>query len=161
MSVYLERYSNRYKSQIECYQLTDEQLQFTGSPVESIFVAKSDEDRYPILVLDDEEIVSYFVLHMNEGVSPYSNNQKAILLRTFSTDYRYQGRGYAKQSLLELPKFVKMNFSDITEVVLAVNVKNIAAQSLYLKCGFIDEGARIMGSHGELIIMSLKINGVK
>ncbi|MGE7924012.1 GNAT family N-acetyltransferase [Viridibacillus arvi] len=158
MSIHLERYSDRYESQIACYQLTDEQLQFTGSPVESILVAKSDEDRYPILVLDDEEIVTYFVLHKNEGVKPYSNNQKAILLRTFSTDFRYQGRGYAKQSLLELPRFVKMNFPEITEVVLAANLKNIAAQSLYLKCGFIDEGARTMGSHGELIIMSLKVN---
>ncbi|MBK3495097.1 GNAT family N-acetyltransferase [Viridibacillus sp. YIM B01967] len=155
--MHLERYSDLYESQIKHYQLTKEQLQFTGTPVESVLVSKDDEDYYPILVLDDEELVGYFVLHKREGVAPYSNNQKALLLRTFSTDYRHQGKGYAKQSLLVLPTFVKIHFPEINEIVLAVNVKNGAAQNLYLKCGFNDEGVRKMGSHGELIIMNLDL----
>lgn len=96
----------------------------------------------------------FFDLHKGEGTKPYSTNDKAILLRAFSTDYRYQGKGYAKQALQLLPAFVKENFHEINEIVLAVNVRNEAAQGLYKKCGFVDEGVREMGPKGELIIMS-------
>ncbi|PET34061.1 GNAT family N-acetyltransferase, partial [Bacillus cereus] len=48
-------------------------------------------------------------------------------------------------------------FLGINEIILAVNVKNVAAQSLYKKCGFCDNGVRRMGRKGELIIMSYNL----
>jgi RimJ/RimL family protein N-acetyltransferase len=104
--------------------------------------------------MEKGKLVTFFVLHKNEGVKPYSNNIHAILLRAFSTDFRYQGMGYAKKALMLLPPFVKVNFKEINEIVLAVNVQNVVAQKLYQKCGFIDNGVRKMGKKGELIIMS-------
>lgn len=53
-----------------------------------------------------------------------------------------------------LPEVSKEQFQHINEIVLAVNVKNQVAQTLYKKWGFIDEGVRKMGKKGELIIMS-------
>jgi len=55
---------------------------------------------------------------------------------------------------LLLPEVSKEQFQHINEIVLAVNVKNQVAQTLYKKWGFIDEGVRKMGKKGELIIMS-------
>ncbi|HDR4419564.1 TPA: GNAT family N-acetyltransferase [Bacillus cereus] len=150
----LVEYNERFETQVESYVLSEEQLQFTGTPKKCIELSKVDADRHSILFLVNNEFVTFFVLHGNEGVRPYSENPKTMLLRAFSTDYYYQGKGYAKQSLLLLPDFVRNAYPHISEIVLAVNVKNITAQSLYKKCGFIDEGVRKIGKKGELIIMS-------
>jgi len=147
-------YNERYESKINDYMITKEQLRFTIAPKECLELAKEDNERYPILAIKDEQLVTFFVLHMNKGVKPYSNNEEAILIRSFSTDFRYQEQGFAKTTLRLLPQFVKRNFNKINEMILAVNLQNKAAQSLYKKCGFVDEGERRMGSKGELIIMS-------
>ncbi|MEY2194235.1 GNAT family N-acetyltransferase [Neobacillus sp. BF23-41] len=147
-------YDERYKNDIENYQLSEEQLRFTGTPTECIKLSNEDPDRYSILAMDQENLVTFFNLHKNEGVKPFSNNDRSILLRAFSTDFRHQGKGYAKNVLLQLPSFVKEHFIETNEIVLAVNLQNTVAQGLYKKCGFIDEGERRMGNKGELIIMS-------
>lgn len=147
-------YEERFDRQVANYQLSEEQLNFTGAPGECIALAKEDADRHSILAMENNQLVTFFVLHENEGVEPYSDHANAILLRAFSTDYNQQGKGYAKQVLLQLPDFVRAQFPHINEIVLAVNKRNIAAQSLYKNCGFVDEGVRRMGEKGELIIMS-------
>ncbi|ETI66427.1 GNAT family N-acetyltransferase [Neobacillus vireti] len=152
MQLYI--YDDSFKNKIEYYELTEEQLRSTGHPKDCIKLSNEDSDRYSILAIEEDKLVNFFVLHKNEGVKPYSSNNNSILLRAFSTDFRHQGRGYAKKSLMLLPEFVKENFSETNEIVLAVNLKNEAAQGLYKKCGFVDEGVRKMGKKGELIIMS-------
>lgn len=150
-------YNDSFKDLIEQYQLTDEQLEFTGTPKECLELSREDCNRHSILAIDEGELVVFFVLHQHEGIKPYSNNEHAILIRAFSTDYRYQGKGFAKKALTLLPDFVKRNYKDINEIVLAVNVKNVAAQGLYMKCGYRDNGGRVMGIKGELIVMSYEL----
>lgn len=147
-------YNEGFRNTIEQYLLTEEQLRFTGTPVDSIKLSSEDSDRHPILAMEEDMLVTFFVLHNNEGVKPYSDNQHAILLRAFSTDFRYQGKGYAYSALTILPDFVREHFREMNEIILAVNLQNEAAQRLYKKCGYIDEGQRRMGKKGELIIMS-------
>jgi RimJ/RimL family protein N-acetyltransferase len=154
LAMQLYFYDERYKNSIEQYQLSEEQLRFTGTPTECIKLSNEDPDRYSILAMNQDNLVTFFNLHKKEGVKPFSNNDRSILLRAFSTDFRHQGKGYAKNVLLQLPSFVKENFIETNEIVLAVNLQNTVAQELYKKCGFIDEGERRMGSKGELIIMS-------
>ena len=147
-----------YKKQdlalIEQYQLREEQLRYTAMPAECIELSKTDVYRFPVLAIEDERLVTFFVLDKGKGVQAYTSNEEAILIRAFSTDYHYQGFGYAKKALSMLPEFVRSHFQDIKEIILAVNVKNTAAQRLYKKCGYMDHGERIMGKKGELIIMS-------
>lgn len=150
----LHFYNEEFKNVINQYTLTEEQLRYTSTPKECIKRSNEDSDRHSILAIENNECVTFFVLHINDGVKPYTNNEKSILVRGFSADFYHQGKGYAKQSLKLLPHFVRKNFPEVNEIVLAVNVQNIAAQSLYEKCGFIDKGARRMGRKGELIIMS-------
>ena len=145
-----------YRNLIDEYQLVESQLQFTGHPQHCLKLVSA--SRTPILGIVDGNLVTYFDLHKEEGVEPYSDNQNAILVRAFSTDFRKQGKGYAKQALKLLPAFVKKNFPQVDEIVLAVNVKNVAAQELYKKCGFIDHGERRQGTKGELIVMSYSLN---
>ncbi|MBV7508940.1 GNAT family N-acetyltransferase [Bacillus sp. sid0103] len=147
-------YSERFKHAIDQYQINEDQLRYTADPKDCIKLSNEDPERSSILAIENEELVTFFVLHIKEGVKPYSANHQAILVRAFSTDFRHQGKGYAKKALMLLPAFVKENFSAINEIVLSVNVGNVAAQGLYKKCGFVDEGERRMGPKGELIVMS-------
>lgn len=150
----LFEYEKRFENDVKNYNLSKEQLRFTGTPLESVESSEKDSDRHSILAIKNNEFVTFFVLHKNEGVKPYSENPKAMLLRAFSTDLHHQGKGYAKESLMLLPEFVRAKFPDFNNIVLAVNVKNTAAQSLYKKCGYLDEGIRKMGRKGELVIMN-------
>lgn len=74
-------------------------------------------------------------------------------MRAYSIDSRQQGRGFAKQSLQLLPSFIKKHFPENNEVILAVNLKNKAAQHVYKKAGFVDKGKRIMGNKGKQLIL--------
>ena len=148
----LQFYNLSYQPLIDSYQLVESQLQFTRHAKECVKLASN--TRTPILALVDGKLVTYFDLHRKEGVEPYSPNPNAILVRAFSTDVREQGKGYAKQALTMLPRFVKQHFLHIDEIVLAVNVGNGVAQALYKKVGFIDYGERRQGPKGQLIVMS-------
>ena len=147
-------YNESLQPLIDQYQLSEEQLEFTGTPSECIELAKENRNRHCILAMEEGELVTFFVLHEKDGPKSYSDNPAAILLRTFSTAFNHQGKGYAKQSLVLLPDFVRAHFPHGTEIVLGVNLRNTAAQTLYKKCGFIDEGRRMMGKRGEQIVMS-------
>lgn len=153
----LKFYETCDESLIERYAITTEQLSFTKSPKESIELAKLDRNRHAILVLAEDKLVSFFVLHEKDGVIPYSTNEAALLIRSFSTDYHEQGKGYAKAALQLLPEFVQTHFPHINELVLGVNIPNKSAQALYTKCGFVDEGRQVTGFNDELIVMSYYI----
>lgn len=142
---------------MEDYFLPDEQMNFTSLPLEAIKKCGQDEERHPIVILYDNKPAGFFVLHGWEGVKEYSDNKEAILLRAYSINYTYQGKGIAKKSLALLPLFVKENFPCKKEIILAVNFNNKTAQQVYQKCGFKDKGIRAMGRKGELLIYHLNL----
>lgn len=148
---------NEHGEMLANYTLTEEQLRFTTSPYEAMEMAKDDPYRYPIVAIDNGAIVNFLMLDGDQGRKLYSENANAILLRAVSTDFHHQGKGYAKRVMNMLPEFVSQNFLNKNEIVLVVNIYNKAAQGLYHKCGFIDEGVRTMGAKGEVIVMHYKI----
>ncbi len=150
----LHFYNAEFDRLIENYTLTDEQLRFTGTPKDAIDLSNAEQNRYSILALKDEQLVTFFSLQIGEGVKQFSPNENAILIRSFSTDFHQQGKGYGKNALMLVPELVRSHFTSINEIVLAVNVKNEIAQALYKNCGYIDNGVREMGRTGELIVMS-------
>lgn len=154
MTMQLMFYDDKAQNLVEQYTLTEEQLRYTKSPKESIALAKQDNSRHAILAMDGNKLVTFFVLHEKEGVTPYSSNEQALLIRSFSTDFYEQGKGYAKTALQLLPDFVREHFPHINELVLGVDVPNVVAQELYRRCGFIDEGRQAKGLRDELKVMS-------
>ena len=149
----LYKYEERFKALIDNYYLTEDQLRFTAKPKHCIALAKADRDRHCMLAIEKGEHVTFFVLHNNEGPKMYTDKPNVILLRAFSTDYNHQGKGYAKRALQLLPNFVKKHFSHINEIVLAVNVENEAAQSVYRKAGYVEEKITKQDSTSEFVIM--------
>lgn len=161
MAMTLKFYEDKAHSLVEQYTITEEQLRYTKSPKASIELAKEDDSRHAVLALDGDKLVTFFVLHEKEGVKPYSSNEQALLIRSFSTDYHEQGKGYAKATLQLLPDFVRQHFPLINELVLGVNIPNISAQALYIKCGFVDEGKQAIGFGEELKVMSYYMKDVE
>jgi len=147
---------------IEQYTLSEEQLCYTMSPQASIELVKTDKSRHAVLALKEGKLVTFFVLHEKEGVRPYTQNERALLIRAFSTDIYEQGKGYATEALQLLPSFVRQYFPTINELVLGVNFPNTAAQALYKKCGFIDEGVNAVGiNDDELKVMRYDLQSVR
>lgn len=153
----LEFYNETFKEQLKDYYLSEEHLYFTAFPSDAIEKCEQENDRYPIVINANGIPVGFFVLHGYQGVKDYSNYEFALLLRAYSIQTSYQGKGYARQSMQLLPKFVILHFPTKNEVILAVNKRNVTAQNLYKKNEFIDKGIRVMGAKGELFIYHLAV----
>ncbi|WP_432360458.1 GNAT family N-acetyltransferase [Sporosarcina sp. UB5] len=152
--VQLKHFSNDYLEALETFELPSEQEQFTSLPSEVLNVT---EGEHRIVILDENEPVGFFLLHLNERIKEYSDNHNALLLTALSVNHKKQGKGYAKRGMLLLSNFVKTEFPNCDEIVLAVNHKNLPAQQLYLMVGFKDTGRRKIGRIGEQFIMSLSL----
>ncbi|ANU14254.1 GNAT family N-acetyltransferase [Planococcus halocryophilus] len=156
--VTLHRYSS--KRSID-YDLPVEQLEFTRLPKEIVEKDASDPLKHFIIIKARGEDAGFFELDESEDRKKYSDNPKALLLRGFSVNPKFQGRGIATGSIYALPEFMEEAFSNFDEVVLGVNARNIPAQRLYQKAGFEDTGRRIMRTKGEHYVMSLSIRKTK
>ncbi|RLQ94196.1 GNAT family N-acetyltransferase [Falsibacillus albus] len=154
----LEFYHPSFHELLKNYHLSNEQKNFTGMPFDAIAKCERDESRHPILILAGQVPVGFFVLHGWNGVKAYHENERAILLRAYSVEQSYQGRGIAKKSLMLLPDFVKKHFPDKNEIILAVNHGNKPAQNLYKKAGFTDTGKRVMGRKGEQWVLNFNLS---
>ncbi|MCR8845018.1 GNAT family N-acetyltransferase [Paenibacillus sp. SC116] len=148
-------YRPEHLASLQQFQLPKEQEKFTALPIEMLEVAT--EGQYRIVIEHGSNAVGFFLLHAMERVKEYSKNPHAMLLTALSIDYAQQGRGFAKQGMKKLDQFVEENFPSCNEIVLAVNYRNVAAQQLYEKVGFIDTGRRKEGPRGEQWIMSYLI----
>lgn len=144
----LSSYSENYKKALLEFQLPAEQARYTALPCDALEMTLQDPDRYPMVIVKENTAVGFFVLHIGSDYTLLVNNPKAILMRAFSIDAKYQGKGYAKETLKLLPAYVSGSFPDVNEIILAVNEENIPAQHLYNKAGFVDYGNRKQGSHG-------------
>src|SRR5690606_7838917 len=126
-------------------------------PQELIKRDAGDPEKHFIVIRARGEVAGFFELDESEDRKKYSDNPKVLLLRGYSVNPKYQGRGIATGSIYALPEFIREEFPAFNEVVLGVNARNIPAQHLYKKAGFEDTGRRLMRSKGEQIVMCLKV----
>jgi RimJ/RimL family protein N-acetyltransferase len=150
----LDHFSVNHLDALCSFELPEAQEQFTSLPIHYQEVT---DGQYRIVILCDDEPVGFFLLHSTERVKEYSSNPKAMLLTALSINYKDQGKGYAKQAMVLLKKFVESEFPTCNEIVLVVNHKNLSTQQLYLKVGFQDTGERKIGPIGEQYIMKLML----
>jgi RimJ/RimL family protein N-acetyltransferase len=153
----LTRYTTEYDSTLNEFTLPEDQEKFTALPTEMIHLSKVDTTRNPVVLLNQNHPVGFFVLQFGDRVKEYTSNKKALLLIALSINSSEQGKGYAKTGMRLLPAFVHQEFPESDEIVLAVNHKNIPAQKLYKKVGFEDTGRRKVGKMGEQFIYNLEV----
>ncbi|WP_251943509.1 MULTISPECIES: GNAT family N-acetyltransferase [Staphylococcus] len=115
--------------------ITDEDRNFTKTPIDNIKLAQEDPSRYPTLVFNSEDqCIGFFTLHTDGGVAPYTENPNAVFFRSFSIDNRYRGKGYGNIAMQCLSQFISDQMPKIDEIYLTVNDNNIGAQKLYERC---------------------------
>lgn len=152
-AIRLVHYSNRYKKELNAFALPANQERFTALPGKTL--EKSMRGVFPCVILESSRPVGFFLLNQTERVYDYTENPYALLLTAFSINHLDQGKGCAERAMGMLRNFVEKDFPFVNEILLAVNHKNVPAQKLYLKCGFMDTGLRREGRIGEQIVMRL------
>lgn len=153
----LSPYEMKYRAALEDYPLSKEHLTFTAHPLELLERSENTSTYSPIVILEKGQVAGFFVLDIGEDKFHYTEIQESILLRGYSVHPTYQGRGIAMISMGLLLEYTSENFPQVDQIVLGVNEANKAAQSVYLKAGFIDEGKRFNGRSGVQIAMCLKL----
>ncbi|WP_422124185.1 GNAT family N-acetyltransferase [Planococcus sp. X10-3] len=139
------------------YELPSEQLQFSRVPQDIIDRDKEDPLKHFVIIQVKNETAGFLELDETDDRKKYSNNPEALLLRGFSVNPKFQGRGIATGSIYALPEFIRREFPSFNEVVLGVNAKNKPAKRIFEKAGFEDTGRRFMRTSGEQIVMCMRI----
>ncbi|MBN3553886.1 GNAT family N-acetyltransferase [Fictibacillus nanhaiensis] len=122
------------------FHLPPEQEKFTAMPNEALKKCEEDPGRHPVVIEANGRTVGFFVLHKGENIGDFTANPNAMVIRALSINHPEQGKGFAKDAMLQMPQFVSDHFPEVNELILAVNFKNDLAKKLYEKVGFVDRG---------------------
>ena len=140
------------------YALDEHQLQYTSTVEKALERIKQDDSKASaVTILQDEKPAGFFVLDFGEDKLDLTDNEKSVLLRSLSVNPDLQGKGIGKAAMQLVDRFVRENFPDCDEIVLAVNQKNISAYQIYLKTGYLYEGKSRIGRSGPQYLMYKKL----
>lgn len=91
----------------------------------------------PMAILHGERVIGYYrIEHSARSVTTYEVGDHALALRSFQIDAAWQGRGLATQALAALLNDMTDRHPSAERVVLTVNMRNVAAVTLYRRGGF-------------------------
>lgn len=141
------------------YELDESQLQFTATAPQALqsISERDDYDAFPITILEDNVIAGFFVLDFGIDKFELTDNDHAVLVRSLSVNPEMQGKGLGRIAMMNLDDFIRNNFKDCNEIVLAVNQKNDLAYHIYLKAGYIFDGKTRIGRSGPQYLMHKKL----
>ncbi|WP_159156482.1 MULTISPECIES: GNAT family N-acetyltransferase [Flavobacteriales] len=117
----------------------------------------SDSQKSVITIIYNEEPIGFFILDRGVAKTKLTDNKYAILLRSFSINPIYQGKGLGKKAVLLITDLLRKKYPDINEIVLSVNVMNINAYNTYLNAGFVDTQKYIEGILGKQHVLYKEI----
>lgn len=141
------------------YTLDEVQQRFTATPEMALqrIRERDDAQAFAITITENAKPAGLFVLDFGEDKLDLTENKKAVLVRSLSVNPRFQGKGIGKAAMQIVDNFVRENFPDCDEIVLAVNQKNIPAYQIYLKTGYIYDGKTRIGRSGPQYLMHKKL----
>lgn len=135
-----------------------EENPYTVSPMDGMTESLHEYEKHPILMLEKDKMVGFFILQTGDSILKYTSNTQAILLKAHSVDKRYQQQGYGKLAMEKLPEFIKEHFPSINEIILLIDYDNISGQMMYLKSGFKDTKNKVKELEGYKFIYSKSLN---
>lgn len=156
--VNFQLYTSSYFDSLN-YQLDEDQKAFTSGIKECIHDNRNLEDpvKQIVVIIFEGKPIGFFLLDWGTDKFKLTDNTDAVLLRSFSINPDYQGKGIAKKAMNEVSNYAKSIFPAVSELVLSVNMKNQIAHNVYLKAGFTDNGKTIEGKFGPQHVLSKKI----
>lgn len=90
---------------------------------------------FAVTVFINERPAGFFTLDFEADKFDLTVNPDSVLLRSLSVNPEFQGKGIGKSVMLQLDDFIRENFKNCNEIVLAVNLDNSSAYELYCKVG--------------------------
>ena len=117
------------------------------------------EAEHPFAIVARDEIVGFFILREKSAV-PVWASQDVITLHSFRVGRIHQGEGYGRAGVMLAARWTLWYRPNVPRLMLAVNVRNSHARSVYLSCGFVDTGAIHHGPIGDQNILAYHINRV-
>lgn len=152
-NVSLTFFEENHREALSAFYLEEKQEKFTAMPSDALQKCEEDPGRSPVVITVSDKPVGFFVLHAGENIRDFTANPHAMVIRALSINHTEQGKGYAKEAMLQLPAFVSTHFHKINELILAVNFKNEPAKKLYEKAGFHDRGQIMHGPVGPQYVL--------
>jgi diamine N-acetyltransferase len=122
-------------------QVDDGQQEFVGLVTEFLarcYVKSPGYSYFPFAIYHDTDVVG-FALYMAIMESPDKHYVSGFLI-----DKRHQNRGYGRQALLQLLRFISAQ-PYCRKITVSCHPDNIVAQRLYESLGFRDQGWRLDG----------------
>ncbi len=148
---------DHYKKYLEeiCFE-----SEFIGSTTEiSEKIEFGKPESYPFAAIVNDGIVGFFTIELSNPTVNFKIEETSCWLGSFHIAKKHHGKGYAKDILKILPDTLTKEFKFPKLLNLTVNLRNIAAKSLYLKCGFSDTGEIFEGGPaGPQLIFTKTIN---
>lgn len=158
--MHLIKYTRSYQSLIQDFCLSDRQLRLICEPQQAVSLSSIDSNRHAILAMDQEKLVTFFVLHQLDRFNPYTGQCQSLLIRDFSIDYRHLGRGYTQKVFEALIDYAQCNFPESRELLVIINERHTAKILLHKKLGFQDTGLRQSNSATQSVILQYPIKKV-
>ncbi|PWN64981.1 GNAT family N-acetyltransferase [Chryseobacterium phosphatilyticum] len=141
------------------YALDENQSQFAATVERALLniERREDNDAFPITIMKDNTPAGFFVLDFGEDKFELTDNKDSVLVRSLSVNPEMQGTGIGKGAMMKVDDFVRENFQNCNEIVLAVNQRNESAYHIYLENGYIYEGKTRIGRSGPQYLMYKKL----
>ncbi|MBK1895325.1 GNAT family N-acetyltransferase [Chryseobacterium paridis] len=141
------------------YSLDDIQSQYTSTAEFAInrIKERNDGKGFSITIFEDDMPAGYFALDFGDDKFELTDNPHSVLLRSLSINPQFQGKGIGKAAMIQVDDFIRENFKECDEIVLAVNENNNSAYELYIKVGYIFDGKTRIGRSGPQRLMYKKL----
>ncbi|MBT2621025.1 GNAT family N-acetyltransferase [Chryseobacterium sp. ISL-6] len=141
------------------YILDEIQSQYTSTAEFAIerIKERNDGKGFSITIFDDDKPAGYFALDFGDDKFDLTDNPNSVLLRSLSINPDFQGKGIGKAAMIHVDDFIRRNFKNCDEIVLAVNQNNTSAYELYLKVGYRYDGKTRIGRSGPQLLMYKKL----
>ncbi|RWM06835.1 MAG: GNAT family N-acetyltransferase [Mesorhizobium sp.] len=136
--------------------LDPEQEQFAGL-VDAVFDELRNSHHphleHPFAIVAQGSAVGFFILREKQAV-PVWAHREVITLHSFRVCRNHQNKGYGRAGMELAIGWVRQNRPNVTQLMLAVNTRNVLAKTIYLNSGFADTGTTLSGPIGDQHILT-------
>jgi cysteine synthase A len=150
------------RGEIQQLTLDPEQEQFAGS-VDAVFDALRESPHprmeHPFAIVAGTQTVGFLVLREKLALPDWAPGG-AVTLHSFRIHEARQGMGYGRAAVGLAISWVRARRRTVSQLMLAVNVRNTPAKALYLKSGFVDTGRIVHGPIGDQHILAFRLGRV-
>ncbi|MDQ0333058.1 cysteine synthase A [Mesorhizobium sp. YL-MeA3-2017] len=147
------------RDEIRKLTLDPEQDEFAGS-VDAVFDALQDSPHtrmeHAFAIVADTRTVGFLVLRERLALPDWAP-RGAVTLHSFRIHRACQGMGYGRAGVELAISWVRARRRTASQLMLAVNARNMPAKALYLKLGFTDTGRIVHGPIGDQHILTFRL----